>query len=73
MKHYKREKVDPSGMPTSPGMLAGFYFSCGPLAGLGFWIGGLQGFVLAIIGDTALWLLLTLFVTAQVGLLELLE
>jgi hypothetical protein len=60
MKRYKREKVDPFDMPTSPGMLAGFYFSCGPLAGLGFWIGGLQGFVLSIVGDAVLWLLIAL-------------
>ena len=60
MKRYKKKKVNPFGMPASPGMLAGFYFSCGPLAGLGFWIGGLQGFVLAIIGDAVLWLLIAL-------------
>jgi len=60
MKCYKREKVDSFGMPTSPGMLAGFYFSCGPLAALGFWIGHLQGFVLAIVSDAIFWILVAL-------------
>jgi hypothetical protein len=41
-------------------MLAGFYFSCGPLAVLGFWIGHLQGFVLAIVSDAIFWILIAL-------------
>jgi len=58
MKCRKKAKAEPYRLPTSPGPLAGFYFSCGPLAALGFFIGGLQGFVLAIIGNAVLWLLL---------------
>jgi hypothetical protein len=60
MQRYKREKVDPFSLPTSPGLLAGFYFSCGPVAGLGFWIGDLQGFVLAIVVDVIFWFLIAL-------------
>jgi len=41
-------------------MLAGFYFSCGPLVVLGFWIGHLQGFELAIVSDAIFWILIAL-------------
>ena len=60
MKCYKREKVDPFALPTSPGILASFYFSCGPIAGLGFLIGGMQGFVFAIVSDVIFWVLMKL-------------
>ena len=60
MKRYREEKVDPFGLSTSPGILAGFYFSCGPVAGLGFWIGNWQGFVFAILGNTMFWILISL-------------
>ncbi len=59
MKCRKKAKAEPYRLSTSPGPLAGFYFSCGPLAALGFFIGGLQGFVLAIIGNAVLWFLIT--------------
>ncbi len=58
MKCRKKAKAEPYRLSTSPGPLAGFYFSCGPLAALGFFIGGLQGFVLAIIGNAVLWFLI---------------
>jgi hypothetical protein len=60
MQYDKRDKIDPFGLPKSPGMLAGFYLSCGPLAGLGFFMGGSQCFVSAIIGDILFWTLITL-------------
>lgn len=58
MKRYKREKAEPFTLPTSPGILAGFYFTCGPVAGLGFWIDNLPGFLFAIAGDIVFWLLI---------------
>ncbi len=60
MKHYKREKIDSFSLPTRPGILACFYFSCGPIAGLGFLIGDSQGFVLAIVSNVIFWVLMNL-------------
>jgi hypothetical protein len=55
-----REKVEPFSLPTKPGILVGFYFSCGPIAGLGYWIDDAQGFVFAIVGGIVFWILITL-------------
>ena len=60
MKCDRREKIDPFSLPTSPGVLAGFCFFCGPMAGLGFWIGDLQGFIVAIVVDVIFWVLVAL-------------
>jgi hypothetical protein len=60
MKHDKREKRDSFSLPTRPGILAGFYFSCGPLAGLGFLIGDVQGFVLALVSNVLFWVVIDL-------------
>jgi hypothetical protein len=57
----KREEVYPFDLPAHPGGLTGFYFSCGPLAALGFFINGLWGFAFAIIADAVFWLLIVLF------------
>jgi len=60
MKHYKREKIDSFSLPTRPGIFAGFYFSCGPLAGLGFLLGNAQGFELALVSNLLFWVLIDL-------------
>ena len=60
MKRYKREMIAPYSLPTSPGMLVGFYFSIGPVAALGFWIDNLPGFLFAIAGDIVFWMLIML-------------
>jgi len=60
MKHYKREKIDSFSLPTRPGIFAGFYFSCGPLAGLGFLLGNAQGFELALVSNVIFWVLIYL-------------
>jgi hypothetical protein len=60
MEHYKREKRDSFSLPTRPGLFAGFYFSCGPLAGLGFLIGNVQGFELALVSNVIFWVLIKL-------------
>lgn len=60
IKLGKRKKAEPFALPKSPGILAGFYFSCGPLAGLGFFVGNVGGFVFAIVGDVMFWILIAL-------------
>jgi hypothetical protein len=60
IKLGKRKKAEPFALPKSPGILAGFYFSCGPLAGLGFFVGNGGGFVFAIVGDVMFWVLIAL-------------
>ena len=58
IKLGKRKKAEPFALPKSPGTLAGFYFSCGPVAGLGFFVGNVPGFVFAIVGDILFWVLI---------------
>ena len=60
MKHYKREKIDSFSLPTRPGIFAGFYFSCGPIAGLGLLLGNAQGFELALVSNLLFWVLIDL-------------
>jgi hypothetical protein len=60
MKRYERDTIAPSCLPPGPGIFAGFYFSCGPLAGFGLFVGYWQGFVFAIVGDVMLWILIAL-------------
>lgn len=60
MKQLERVQSDAFNLPIAPGKLLGFYFSCGPVASLGFLIGDLPGFLLAIAGDMLFWFLLTL-------------
>ncbi|HEX6479986.1 MAG TPA: hypothetical protein VF043_14180 [Ktedonobacteraceae bacterium] len=60
IKPGTREKAEPFALPKSPGTLSGFYFSCGPLAGLGFFVGNVEGFVFAIVGDIMFWVLIAL-------------
>jgi len=60
IKLGKRKKAEPFTLPKSPGTLAGFYFSCGPLAAFGFFVGNLEGFVFAIVGDVMFWVLIAL-------------
>lgn len=59
----KKEQAEPFTLATSPGILAGFYFSCGPVAGLGFFIGYVQGFEIAIVGNALCWFMLALLQT----------
>jgi hypothetical protein len=60
IKPYKRDLSEPFDFFTGPGILTSFYFSCGPIAGLGFWMNNVPGFVFAIVGNTILWLLIAL-------------
>jgi hypothetical protein len=60
IKPGKRKKAEPFALPESPGILAGFYFSCGPLAGLGFFVGNVGGFVFALVGNVMFWVLIAL-------------
>jgi hypothetical protein len=57
---YKRDVSGSFDFFTGPGLLTSFYFSCGPLAGLGFWVNNVPGFIFALAGTTMLWLLIAL-------------
>src|SRR5260221_5255300 len=60
IKPGKRKKAEPFTLPKSPGTLAGFYFSCGPLAAFGLLLGNFGAFVFAIVGDLMFWVWITL-------------
>jgi hypothetical protein len=60
MKQRARVQSDAFNMPIAPGNLLGFYFSCGPVASLGFLIGDLPGLLFAVACDMLFWFLLTL-------------
>ena len=45
-------------LPTHPGIVEGLYFSSGPIAALGFFLGGWPCFVLALFGNSVLWFLI---------------
>jgi hypothetical protein len=57
---YQREKAYPFALSNCPGKVAGLYFSCGPLAALGFFVAGLPGFAFGIIINIIFWILIAL-------------
>ncbi len=60
-KYRTIEKTEPFKLPTKPGVLEWFYFSCGPLAALGFFVGGVLGFLYILLGIACLYLLVSIF------------
>jgi hypothetical protein len=57
MKQRARGQSDAFNLPIAPGELSGFYFTCGPVASVGFLIGDLSGFLLAIACNMLFWFL----------------
>ena len=58
--YYQREKAYTFALPDCPDKVTGWYFFCGPLAALGFFVAGLSGFALAVIINTVFWILVAL-------------